>query len=63
MTALTEAQKQTLRRMPRFHVVARFDTGAIIVVADHLYQNARVVATDGQIYAVSRYLAIIDRRR
>ena len=63
MISLTEAQKETLNRMPRYHIVEQFVTGATVVVCESLYQNAMVIDVDGQVLAFSRYLAIRDKRR
>ena len=63
MIRLTEAQVETLNRMPRYHIAEQFVTGAAVVVCESLYQNAMVIDLDGQVLAFSRYLAIRDQRR
>ena len=63
MITLTEAQRETLGRMPRYRFVAQFVTGAAVVVSGQQYQNACVIDTDGQVFAFSRYLAIQDQRQ
>ena len=62
MIRLTEAQVETLNRMPRYHIAEQFVTGAAVVVCESLYQNAMVIDLDGQVLAFSRYLAIRDQR-
>ena len=62
MTRLTQEQQATLRKMPSYHIVAQFVTGAVVVAYDQSYQDARVIDIDGQVYAFSRHLAIMDQR-
>lgn len=62
MFHLTDAQRITLQKMPRYHVVAQLHTGAVIVVCEQMYQNANVIDVDGNVFAFSRYLASLDRR-
>ena len=45
MIQLTEAQRVTFHKMPRYHVVGQFVSGAIVVVCDQLYNDARVIDT------------------
>ena len=61
MMQLTDAQIETLEKMPRYHIVAQLHNRALIVVYEQMYHNASVVDIAGRVYALSRYLAMIDR--
>jgi hypothetical protein len=62
MFQLTPAQQDTLNKMPRYRVVAQLHTDAVIVISNQQYHDARVIDVDGHVFAISRYLAILDRR-
>ena len=61
MIRLNVNQKETLRKMRGFRVVALLHTGAVIVVHERNYQNAQVIDVDGRVYSFSHYLAIVDQ--
>jgi len=61
MMQLADAQIETLKKMPRYHIAAQLHTGALVVVCEQMYHNASVVDINGRVYALSRYLAKIDR--
>jgi hypothetical protein len=58
---LTDAKIETLEKMPRYHIVAQLHNRTLIVVYEQMYHNASVVDIGGRVYALSRYLAMIDR--
>ena len=60
MQGLTEVQKQSLKQMKGYRLVARLHTGALIVVFAQKYHDARVIDLDGRIWSLSHYLAVID---
>lgn len=58
----TPTQRELLKRMRRYRIVAQLDTGAVVVVSNQQYHTPQVIDVDGQVYSLSRYLAILDRR-
>ena len=58
---LTDAQIETLEKMLRYHIVAQLHNRTLIMVYEQMYHNASVVDISGRVYALSRYLAMIDR--
>jgi hypothetical protein len=61
MMQLTDAQIETLEKMLRYHIVAQLHNRTLIMVYEQMYHNASVVDISGRVYALSRYLAMIDR--
>jgi hypothetical protein len=57
---MTEAQKQSLRQMQGYRLVARLHTGALIVVFAQKYHDARIIDLEGRVWSFSHYLAVID---
>lgn len=60
MNGMTEAQKESVRQMRGYRLVARLHTGALIVVFAQKYHDARVIDLEGRIWSFSHYLAVID---
>ena len=63
MIELTEAQRRELRRMRGYRVVALLNAGAVLVACDGQFHNAIVIDTDGNIYSLPRYRAVLDQRK
>jgi hypothetical protein len=59
---LTEAQHETLKKMPFYHIVAHLDTGAVVVVFDRAESVWVVIDRDGRVFAFSRYLESISHK-
>lgn len=62
MTQLTITQQAVLHFMSGYRVVAQFISGAVLVVYEKRYQETSVIDTDGHVYSLSRYLAILEMR-
>ena len=62
MIHLTQAQQDTLARMPHFCVSAQFTTGAVVAVYDQIHQTANVIDTSGEVCSFNCYLATLQRR-
>lgn len=58
---VTEAQNETLKRMPCYHIVAHLETGALVVIFDKAESLWVVIDSEGRTYAFSRYLEKIQR--
>ena len=48
MMQLTDAQIETLDKMPRYHIVAQLHNRALVVVHEQMYQNSSVVDIGGR---------------
>jgi hypothetical protein len=57
----TEAQRDTLEMLPFHQVIARDDSGALVVALDRKVKNWLVLDIDGSFYDFERFLSYIDR--
>jgi hypothetical protein len=62
MIDLTDAQRNTLDKMPGYVAVLQFETGAVLVVKAQEFSTARVLTPDGRLLNLGDYLQrIIDQ--
>ncbi len=59
MIDLTDAQRNTLDRMPGYGAVLQFETGAVLVVKAQEISTARVLTPDGRLLNLGDYLQMI----
>lgn len=52
---MTEAQRTTLKKIPRHHVVRQLENGAVVVAVRHLRTTWVVIDVNGSIYDFRSY--------
>jgi hypothetical protein len=58
MAAPNDVQQAVLKKMSGYRIIMQWTQGALMIAPDRHYKYTKVIDTDGQVYALSHYLAM-----